>query len=132
MRARVLEPHEWHRLSETDLDPHGWPSLDPSTVHFVVVEDAAGAIVACWGAMSVRMVEGFWVRPDHQKKGGTLRRLFVGMRTLLHSLGTTAVVTQAETPEIAALLTAAGAQARPGTSFVLPVDFGPWQRAAKD
>jgi hypothetical protein len=127
MVARILQASEWHRLKETGLDLELWSQLEPSSVHIVIVEDA-GQIVACWATFAVRHVEGFWVRPDHQKRGGALRRLFVGMRALLTELGSSFAVTQAETPEIAALLTAAGASRVPGESYTLPVAFGPWAR----
>lgn len=127
MVARILQASEWNRLKETGLDLALWSKLDPATVHIVIVEDA-GQIVACWATFAVRHVEGFWVRPDHQKRGGALRRLFVGMRALLTELGSTSAVTQAETPEIAALLTSAGATRVPGDSYTLPVAFGPWAR----
>lgn len=128
MRARVLRQEEWSRIAETGLDVALWSALEAGPTQIVIVEDAAGQIVACWGTFAVRHVEGFWVRADHQKRGGTLRRLFVGMRALLKTLGTQAVVTQAETPAIASLLQAAGATRVPGESFQLPVDFGPWAK----
>lgn len=128
MVARVLPASEWHRIAETGLDVALWSQLEAGPTQIVIVEDAQHHIVACWGTFAVRHVEGFWVRADHQKRGGTLRRLFVGMRALLTTLGTQAVVTQAETPEIAALLRSAGATRVPGESFQLPVDFGPWAK----
>jgi hypothetical protein len=129
MQARVLPAAEWDRLAETGLDLTLWLPLDRQAAQIVVVEDA-GAIVACWSVMAVRHVEGFWVHPAHRQRGGALRRLFVGMRTLLRSLGATAVVTHAATPDIAALLRAAGATDL-GPSFLLPVDFGPWRATGR-
>lgn len=129
MTARILSPAEWPRLAETDLDVALWTQVDPgSSLQIVVVENAERQIVACWATMACRHVEGFWVRPDHQKRGGVLRRLFVAMREVLLGLGATSVVTHAETPAIADLLIAAGATRWPGESFVLPVDFGPWAK----
>ena len=96
MTARVLPASEWHRIEETGLDVALWSALEAGPTQIVIVEDNAQQIVACWGTFAVRHVEGFWVRPDHQKRAGTLRRLFVGMRALLATLGTQAVVTQAE------------------------------------
>lgn len=125
--SRVLPLAEWDRLRETALDLAVWGTIDPAAAIVVVVEDD-GVIVACWGTFPCRHVEGFWVRPDHQKRGGVLRRLFVGMRTVLTELGATAVVTQADTPDVADLLRAAGATRVPGESYLLPVDFGPWAK----
>jgi hypothetical protein len=127
--ARVLAAHEWARLAETDLDLAVWGHLGPADAEIVIVEDA-GVIVACWATFLVRHVEGFWVHPDHRKRGGVLRRLFVGMRKVLLDLGTRAAATQADTPEIDALLRAAGATRIPGTSFLLPVNFGPWAKGS--
>lgn len=128
MTTRLLRADEWDRIRETPLAFDVWRHLDASAVQIVIVEDEAGAIVACWATMACRHVEGFWVRPDHQKRGGTLRRLFVGMRELLTSLGTSTVLTQAETPEVAALLEDAGGTRMKGTSYYLPIDFGPWAK----
>ena len=127
MVTRLLRADEWHRISETPLAFEVWRHLDPSSVQIIIVEDG-DAIIACWATMACRHVEGFWVRPDHQKRGGTLRRLFVGMRELLTGLGASTVLTQAETPEVAALLEDAGATRMKGTSYYLPVDFGPWAK----
>lgn len=123
--SHILDRSEWHRIAETGLPVDVWSRLDPATVQIVIVEED-GVIVRCWATMAVRHVEGFWCRPDHRARPGTLRTLFVAMRALLHSLGSTAVVTQAETPDIVKLLESAGASRLPGDSFLLPVDFGPW------
>lgn len=125
--AYVLKPSDWHRLAETGLDLAAWQAAGPANTDVVVVEQD-GVLVACWATFACRHVEGFWVAPTHQKRGGVLRRLFVGMRARLAELGATTVVTQAETREVADLLRAAGATPMPGESFLLPVDFGPWAK----
>lgn len=128
MTARLLRADEWPRLAETGLDMATWMALDPSSSQIVIVEDDEGQIAACWGTFAVRHVEGFWVRETHRNKGGALRRLFTGMREVLTALGSVAVVTQAETSQIAGLLKAAGATPLKGQAFLLPVDFGPWAK----
>jgi hypothetical protein len=50
------------------------------------------------------------------------------MRLLLHSLRATTVVTMAETPLVERLLEEAGATRIPGSTYMLPVDFGPWKK----
>lgn len=125
--AHVLARSEWHRLAETDLPLDVWNRLDPASVEIVVVEDD-GVIVRCWATMACRHVEGFWARADHRGKAGTLRALFLQMRSVLKGLGATVVVTQAETVDVVNLLESAGASRLPGSSFLLPVDFGPWAK----
>lgn len=127
MTSRVLPPAEWNRLDETDMPHAVWTQLNPTGAQVVVVEDEH-RIVACWCLIIVRHVEAFWVHPTHRKRGGVLRRLFVTMRALLNELGATMVVTHAETPDVAALLCAAGATPLPGQAYLLPVDFGPWRK----
>lgn len=123
--AHILDRSEWHRLAETGLPLDVWSQLDPIACQIIVVEQD-GIIVRCWATMAIRHVEGFWCRPDHRARPGTLRKLFLSMRELLTHLGSTVVVTQAETPDVVKLLESAGASRLPGTSFLLPVDFGPW------
>lgn len=130
MTSRVLPIAEWDRLAETGLDLATWRQVDPHTLQVVIVEDE-GRIVACWATMACRHVEGFWLHPDHRRRGGALRRLFVGMRTLLRELGATTVITQAQADDVHQLLTAAGGVPIAGTSFLLPVDFGPWATREK-
>ena len=127
LTTRLLQRDEWHRLRETGLPLEVWLTLDQASVQIVIVEDD-GEIVRCWATMAVRHVEGFWAREDHRKRGGSMRALFVGMRELLKALGSTAVVTQAETQDVADLLQSAGATRLPGDSYILPVDFGPWAK----
>lgn len=128
LTARLLPHDEWFRLTTTPIAADVWQRHDPASLQFVVVEDADGAIVAAWATLICRHVEAFWVHPDHQRRGGALRRLFVGMRALLTSLGATSVVTMAQDATVAALLTEAGATRLPGETFLLPVDFGPWAK----
>ncbi len=125
--AHVLDRGDWHRLAETGLPLDVWSKLDPRDVQVVVVEDD-GVIVRCWATLACRHVEGFWCRPDHRGQAGTLRRLFVEMRTRLKALGATTVVTHAVTPDVVKLLESAGASRLPGDSYLLPVDFGPWRK----
>jgi hypothetical protein len=126
LTTRILPPAEWSRLAETPIAASVWQRHDPASLQFVVVEDASGAIVATWATLICRHVEAFWVRPDHQRRGGALRRLFISMRALLTTLGATSVVTMAQDADVATLLIKAGATRLPGDTFLLPVDFGPW------
>ena len=128
MVTRLLRADEWPRLATTGVDYATWSKLDPASAEIVIVEDESGRIVATWGTFAVRHVEGFWVHPDHQKRGAVLRRLFLGMRNVLQRFGMTHVVTGAQTTEVADLLQSAGATRLPGESFLLPVDFGPWAK----
>ena len=125
MNAHILDRSEWPRLAETGLPLAVWSQLDPVQVQIVVVEED-GEIVRCWATMACRHVEGFWSRPDHRGRAGTLRKLFLAMRELLKQQGATFVVTQAETPDVVKLLESAGASRLLGESYLLPVDFGPW------
>lgn len=124
MTTRILPVAEWDRL-RASLDLDTWRQVDPTTIQIVVVEDH-GEVIAHWATMACRHVEGFWVHPDHRRRGGALRRLFVGMREILNSLNATTVLTQAETDELKGLLDKAGATRMRGQSYFLPVDSGPW------
>jgi len=74
MRARILQPEEWSKL-----EPHGAPGtlpfVEPQNIAVVVVEDNAGAILACVQVLQVTHFEGLWIAPEHRGNAGVFRAL---------------------------------------------------------
>ena len=120
---RLLPPAEWHRLAHLDLGQLT-PALDPKATSIAVVEDASGAIVGCWAAILVVHAEGVWIDPAYRKTTVALK-LWRRMRTIVAGLGATAVVTGANSPDIAALLTRKRAQLIPYQEYVVCLQSQP-------
>jgi len=119
MTTRVLPRHEWPRLKGTELETL-WPLLPQDADVLVVEED--GDIVGCWALYLLPHVEGVWVHPAHRGRGGVVRRLLSGMRTLVYALQRdTAVQTGALDTEdgavVAEMLKKLGAVELPGRHF---------------
>lgn len=114
--ARILPPEEWTvKLSGTALAGH---RLDPHHAIIVVVEDTAGAVIACWAAVETVHVEGLWIRADHRGLAVVARELFGGMIGELRELGVPEVMTNADSPDVEKLLRHVKAEQLPGTSWV--------------
>lgn len=79
MTHRFLHPDEWPRLAETDELRDAWRYLRPDRDRVLVVEDAAGAIVATWAFYYRLHADGFWIHPAHQGKAAALRHLLKGI-----------------------------------------------------
>lgn len=120
LTGRLLPRAEWRRLSETGVDLSAWLKLPPETTAVVVVEDGP-QIVACWTAVRMMHVEGFWVAPEHRQRGAVLRRLLLSMRDVLRGLGITTVLTLAATPDIRAILQTARATHIPGDTYRISI-----------
>jgi hypothetical protein len=93
--------------------------VNPDALDVVVVEDGA-EIVGCWGLITLAHVEGIWIRPDHQKRGVVLRKLWRAMRHLTTQRNIERVITGADTTDVAEILTAMHAQPM-GRQFLLPM-----------
>jgi N-acetylglutamate synthase-like GNAT family acetyltransferase len=119
MIARVLPPTEYGRLAETEsaailevLPPGG---------QVVVVEDADGAIAACWCLFPLIHVEGVWIAPAHRQKGVVARRLLDAMRQTARRMGAVAVNTASQSAEVTTMLRKLGAVQLEGEHFSLRV-----------
>lgn len=118
LRARLLPPEEWDaKLVGTALEAN---RPDPRYAFIVVVEDG-DQVVACWSAISTVHLERLWVTAEARGTAGVARRLLTTMVRTLQLQGVTEVLTNAETPEVAELLTKVGAHALPGQTWVLPI-----------
>jgi N-acetylglutamate synthase-like GNAT family acetyltransferase len=118
MTTRVLPVGEYDRLNDTYLAPLA--GYLPEDAQVVVVEDD-GRIIACWAMFFMPHVEGVWIHPDYQRRGGAARRLLRGMRDTAARLRVERVVTAAITPDVADLLVRLGAKQLEGTHYVLPL-----------
>lgn len=74
MKARVLPPEEWVRITMRELQPPLWPSMNPDDVEIVVVEDD-GEIVATMSLLRVVHMESVWIDPRWRGNAGVVRRL---------------------------------------------------------
>jgi hypothetical protein len=118
MTRRILPPEEWSKLDATALGP-AWRAMAPESSQVVVVEDD-GQIIACWCLVTWAHVEGLWIADAHQKRTGAARHLLMGMKALCADRGIDAVVTHADTEDVAALVLHAGGHRLPGDAYVLP------------
>lgn len=113
--VRVLPEDEWvEKLAGTALAGH---RLRPAHAVVIVVEHD-GQVVACWAAFDTVHVEGLWIHPDHRGRAVVARTLLNGMLAELHASGVAEVVTNADTPEIEALLRRVAAVQLPGSSWL--------------
>src|SRR5665213_892181 len=115
--ARLLPPEEWAART---------PDLAVLNPHFgfvVVVEDGGpgGPILAQWGALTVAHVEGLAIVPEAQGHAGVSRALLACMVESLKANGVVEVLTQAETPEVEAMIASAGGRPIPGRTWVIPL-----------
>lgn len=101
MITRVLPSREWSRLAGTDLGSV-LPQCSSDTTLVLVVEDG-DRIVGCWAALTVIHAEGVWIAPEHRGKSSVARRLWAGMRKMLHGK-VSAVLTGAADESIRALI----------------------------
>lgn len=122
MTARVLPPAEWSRLAATEgsaLAP-AWDQL-PQDVTVVVVEDADGAIVACWSLFACLHVEGIWIAPVHRGHGAVFRRLLATMWAEIRGRGVSGFITHAAAPDIVALIEGLHGTRLPGDAYAVPL-----------
>lgn len=103
MTGRVLPPNEWPKLAGTELEP-AIPHLRPETTTVWVVEDD-DRIVGCWAEIWLPHLEGVWIHPAYRGKTSVARRLWQGMKQIVHGHGGTSAITGAACPEIHRLLT---------------------------
>ncbi len=115
--ARILPVAEWPRLAGTPLADH---ALNPTGCTVVVVEQQ-GQIVAQWAALAVVHVEGLWIAPDVRGHAGVSRALLTAMLDMLTTHQVGEVLTQAETPDVVAMIRKAGGTRVPGETWVIPV-----------
>lgn len=119
LTGRILPPEEWaEKLVGTPLE--GSP-LVPEHSLVAVVEDADGVVIAHWAAMTTVHVEGLWIADAHQGHAGTGRALLTTMVEALQGIGVAEVLTQAETPEVVAMIRTVGGRKVPGDTYVIPV-----------
>jgi N-acetylglutamate synthase-like GNAT family acetyltransferase len=117
--ARVLPFAEWEKLDQTQF-AESWRLLPPEHTRVIVVEHE-GQIVGCWALMTMVHIEGLWIHPDHRKRVSVPRKLYEETMAQARDLQVQSLLTQAVDLEVMALLAHVGAQALPGTAFLLPV-----------
>ena len=115
--ARLLPPEEWAtRTPEL-------AAISPEAGFVVVVEDGGpgGRILAQWGAFMAVHVEGLKIEADVAAHAGVGRALLSTMVKTLLGQGVQEVLTQADSPEVATMIAAAGGRPLPGQSWVIPL-----------
>jgi hypothetical protein len=96
MRHRELPPHEYARLSGTELGPLVAAETLMPGLRVLVVEDDGGEIVAHWALVVMYQAEGLGILPSHAGNPAVGRHLLIGMRELLQDEGASVVYTAAE------------------------------------
>lgn len=121
LRVRLLPPEEWDaKLVGTSLEhkrPHPQFGL-------ILVVERDDQVVACWAAITTVHLEGLWIAPADRGSAGVGRALLSGMLAQLKQHHVTEVLTNAETPEIAAMIEKAGGTQLPGHTWVLALPAG--------
>lgn len=114
MVVRELPHDEWFKLLDLPIGQNGLPGED---VMVVVAEDN-DEIVGVWTAGPILVLEGLWVREDHQKKTA-LYRIYSFMLERLKSLGVSFIYSIVQTPEMAQLAAHGGFKPLEGQLIVL-------------
>jgi hypothetical protein len=122
MKARVLEPHEWVRVTNPGL-PELLAYTEPQNISVVVVEDEEGEIVASVCALQVTHFEGLWLDEEHRGNAGVFRALIREAYALPRSREERWVFGGAEdgNDQMSALCTRLGGRALPVKFYVMPV-----------
>jgi hypothetical protein len=78
-QARVLPPHEWHRLG---IPAESLPR-DTDQAIIIVVENQAGDIIGRWMAYTTVVLEGLSIAPNYRYHPGVAGRLMQAMTASL-------------------------------------------------
>lgn len=119
MKARILEPSDWHRLDPAHTPV--FPGIPEEDVAVVVVEDESGEIVASTMILRATHMEGTWVHPDHRNAGvsRSLLRLAAGCA---RAFGPTWVFTGAADDHTRSILDRMGGQKIEMDTYVLGLE----------
>jgi len=115
MVVRELPHEEWYRLQDLPMAGAGLPAPE---VLVVVAEDDHGDIIGVWTAGPIIVLEGLWVREDHQKKSA-LYRMFHFMVEQLKAIGVPVVYSIVQTPDMHRLAAHGGFQPIDGQLIAL-------------
>jgi hypothetical protein len=120
LTVRQLPRSEWSRLDATSL---GVQSADLPEGSTVIAVERDGELVACWSGFGLvhYHLEGLGVVPAERGNPSVFRKLLIGMRRHVESLGVPSVWTGARTPEVVGMLATAGAEPIDVALYVLPV-----------
>ena len=88
----------------------------------MVVEAPDGTIVRTWMLMTVAHAEGAWAHPDHRKKPGAARAMWMTMRETARQMGISGVVTAALAPDVDELITGHGGNLLEGRHYTMRLD----------
>jgi len=122
MTSRILPREEWGRLQGTELEQIVTAAArrDNEVLLVLVAEDKDGAIVGGWALFPIWHAEGLWVSPNHRGKAAVGRRLLRFARAVAEQFGISAVMTAANSSQVARMLDAIGMRL-PGTHYLLPL-----------
>ena len=85
-QVRELPPEEWPRLAPYPPFNRGLPNPEHSRIIVAELGGPGGELVAYWGIFTAVHVEPLWIHPDHRRRPGLIRRLWLTVRqTLLDS-----------------------------------------------
>lgn len=121
MTTRILPPHEWPVLANTELGSM-LEQMAPTAATVFVAEDGE-AIVGAWALITIAHVEGLWIAPEHRKRGRVLLRLWTRLLELAAARGISTVWTGTMTPDVTHMLEARGALRLP-EMYALPLKAG--------
>lgn len=107
--VRQLPPDEWERLRALPFATNGLPP-NPELTAILVAENAEGAIVGVWAAMTAVHLDGLWVAPEYRRTSRVAMKLLRGMKDMLLRLGVVQSFTIASSTEVLVLALKAGFQ----------------------
>ncbi len=115
--ARVLPPAAWPQLAGLPLAER---PLNPACSLVLVVE-RDGQILAHLALLTLVHAEGLYIVEAERGNPGVSRALLGLLASQLIAQGIPEVLSQAETPEAAAMFEAIGGAKIPGEAYVIPV-----------
>lgn len=83
--VRELPWEEWGKVAH--LEPFASQGLPAPEHSRIIVAEQEGTIVAYWGLFSAIHVEPLWIHPDHRKRPGLVRRLWLAVVETLRGAG---------------------------------------------
>lgn len=120
MKARILSPEEWDRLSAEGLG-RLLMYVNPENIAIVAVEDESGEIVACVSALRVTHFEGLWIKPEHRGNAGVFRSLIRQAYAVPQARGEKWALGDAGDEKMRSVCTRLGGQVLGRQFYALPV-----------
>lgn len=119
MTKRILPREEYGRLVGTYMEPV--KDALPADADVIVVEDEAGAIVACSSIFRRDHVEFTWIAEEHRDSPRVFWSLLQGIKATAKRRGSARILTASMDDRMTEFLLRMHADRLPGEHFVWPI-----------